>query len=107
MDAVREMTARLGYLFYLVGPSKTTFEHVHETPNYIADVSRHHSFFRAVVPVVVQCRHFLYGGQVTPWFFTFIFIEQLVLKKRRQEIPPFSDSLTSAANGGWREIIQQ
>ena len=38
MDAIREIVTRLGYLFYVVSPSETTFQHITEIPNYVSDV---------------------------------------------------------------------
>ncbi|XP_074594388.1 alkylglycerol monooxygenase [Brevipalpus obovatus] len=73
MEIIKSSLETFGYLFYLVNPSKHMFESLDQVPDYIA--------------------------KTTPFFFTFLILEQLILFVKGWKRYRINDSLVSIAQG--------
>ena len=79
-------------LFYLVPPSKSSFETPQEVPNYLGEVIISLSQLFALLSIV-------YSYQVIPFFIIFLFVD--VVLRWLQGLPnvPVNDSISSMSTG--------
>ena len=80
-------------LFYLVPPSKSSFETPKDVPNYVQQVSRtligsHRVLTRPTPPL-----------QATPYFFLLIVLEGVVRAPQKKPLPRVNDSISSLTAG--------
>lgn len=80
MEVLKEGATRLGYLFYVVTPSQSSFEKVESVPDYITEV--------------------------IPYFFALMAIETVVAYYKGSQLIRVNDAVTSLSQGMLMELTK-